>query len=383
MTPLEKSLLIVDDEEKVLDVLAKTFEEYYHVYSAQTALQALEIVKHESIQVIITDERMPQMDGMTLLKESKKVDPQTVNIILTAYTDINVAIEAINSGIVYRYIVKPWETDELKTMVRQAFERHDLLEQNRSLNQELLRKNRDLEENLRELKDTQEKLVRNEKFTLVGQLTASIGHELRNPLSRIGAAAALLKNDLKDATPETKELFKIIDNEVAISNKIINDLLDFSRERKAVLKLNNLNEILTQTLSRLRFPEDIVCEQELDSQVPEIYLDEGQIQQVLINLILNSIQAMSQGGKIYLKTQHKDDHIEMVVKDTGSGIPDENIGKIFDPLFTTKSKGIGLGMYVVKMLTEKNNGSVSVHSRENIGTTVTLAFPTKPPDAEK
>ncbi len=379
---MKQPILIVDDDVKVLDVLTKTFEEEYRVHSASTAAEALEILKKEEVRVILTDERMPKMDGMTLLRESKKINPNAVNILLTAYTDINVVIDAINSGIVYRYIVKPWDTDELRVMVRQAFERYALLNENRLLTEELVKKNQDLERNISELKDAEQKLLHNEKFTLVGQLTASIGHEIRNPLSRIVAAAALLKADFQNANDETKELFKIIDNEVSISNKIINDLLDYSRDRKPVLERNNLNKILTHTLARLRFPQDVVCDIELDEGLPEILLDEGQVQQVLINLILNSIQAMPQGGKIYLKTQLKDNAIELMIKDTGSGISEENLRKIFDPLFTTKSKGIGLGMYVVKMLTEKNNGTLSIQSRENIGTSVSVTFPVGKDESE-
>lgn len=372
-----QTLLIVDDEPRVLDVLVKTFESDYKVFSANNGFDGLEILKHTPVKVIITDERMPKMPGMTFLKEAKKIIPDTVNIILTAYTDLTVAIDAINSGIVYRYLVKPWDTEELLITLRQAFERYELLIENKSLNTELLNKNIELEKNLRELKETQDRLIRSEKLAVVGQLTASIGHELRNPLSRIKTAAALLKNEIKDSNKDTDELLKIVDNEVMISTKIINDLLDFSRERKSNLKPSNLNEIVNATISRLRFPEYISLELELDSSIPELNLDDGQIQQIIINLVLNSIQAIDNTGKIYIRTSKEKDTALLSIKDTGCGMSQDNLEKIFEPLYTTKPKGIGLGMSIVKMLMERHGGQIHVHSRENIGTTTTLKFPIK------
>lgn len=373
-----QTLLIVDDEIRVLDVLIKTFESEYKIFSATNGFDALEILKKFPVKVIISDERMPKMNGMAFLKEARTLRPNTVNIILTAYTDLSVAIEAINSGIVYRYLVKPWDTDELLITLRQAFERHDLLNENKSLTEELLIKNQELEKNLRELRETQDRLVRTEKLAVVGQLTASIGHELRNPLSRIKTAAALLKNEIQDANKETNELLKIVDNEVMISTKIINDLLDFSRERKPDLKQCDLNEIITDTLNRLRFPEYIIVDTQLDKTIPRIYLDDGQIQQIIINLVLNSIQATENSGKIYIHTQLNNEFVNLTIKDTGCGIPAANLEKMFEPLFTTKQKGIGLGMSIVKMLVEKHGGTIQIQSRENIGTTITLKFPVKP-----
>lgn len=371
-----QNLLIVDDEIRVLDVLVKTFESDYRIFKATNGIDALEILKRSPVEVIITDERMPKMGGMTFLKSAREIVPNTVNIILTAYTDLSVAIDAINSGIVYRYLVKPWDTEELKITIRQAFERFDLFNENKVLTQELLNKNTELQKKLVELRETQEKLLRTEKLAVVGQLTASIGHELRNPLSRIKTAAALLRNEINDSNSESDELLKIVDNEVMISTKIINDLLDFSRERKSNLKPSDLNEVVATTLKRMRFPDYISIDLQLDQTIPQLNLDDGQIQQIIINLILNSIQATADGGKVYIKTIRNGNSVDLTIKDTGCGIPQENLDKIFEPLFTTKPKGIGLGMSIVKMLIEKHGGHIHIQSRMNIGTTVTVTFPT-------
>ncbi len=368
------SLLVIDDETRVLDVLVKTFEEEYTVYSAHTAFDALDILRDNPISVVLTDEKMPKFTGMNFLKEAKKIRT-TVNIILTAYADISIAIDAINSGLVYRYLIKPWDTDELKLAIRQASEKFKLLTENKLLSVELIDKNRKLEENIAHLKMTQDKLLHNEKLATVGQLTASIGHELRNPLSRIKASAALLKQDFQNQSKEVDELFQIIDNEVLISNKIIGDLLDFSRDRKPVFKLDSYNDVILATLARMRIPENVVVSRDLSEGLPDNMMDSGQIQQVLINLFMNAVQAMEHGGKLTIQTSFDSMSSTVEVKDTGLGISHQNLERMFEPLFSTKPKGIGLGMSIVKMLVEKHQGSISIQSRENIGTTVKLNFP--------
>lgn len=372
---MNKTLLIVDDEHKVVEVLVKTFEEEYHVIPCTSSLSALEAIAKHPVGVILTDERMPQPTGLNFLKQAVTIRPNTVNIILTAYADVNVAIDAINSGLVYRYVVKPWDTEELIITVRQAFERFNMFNQNRELNEQLLVKNAELERNIAELKATQLKLVRSEKMALIGQLSASIGHELKNPLSRIKGAVSILREDRECDEKEAKELLRIIDNEVMISTKIINDLLDFSRERKAVLKRQSLNAIIDATLSRLTINEQIMLEKQLNPHLPQLDMDDGQIQQILVNLIMNAIQAMEHGGKLYIQTDFENDQAMLIIKDTGCGMSPEQLSNIFEPLYTTKPKGIGLGMSIVKILVEKHRGMIDVQSRQNIGTKVTVYFP--------
>ncbi len=372
---LNKTLLIVDDEEKVVEVLVKTFEDEYYVIPCTSSLSALEAIAQHPVGVILTDERMPQPTGLNFLKQAVSIRPNSVNIILTAYADVNVAIDAINSGLVYRYVVKPWDTEELIITVRQAFERFNMFNQNRELNEQLIVKNAELERNIAELKATQLKLVRSEKMALIGQLSASIGHELKNPLSRIKGAVSILRDDRECEEREAKELLRIIDNEVMISTKIINDLLDFSRERKPALKRQSLNTIIDATLSRLAINDQIMLEKHLNPQLPQLDMDDGQIQQILINLIMNAIHAMEHGGKLYIQTDFDKDQAILVIKDTGCGMSPEQLSNIFEPLYTTKPRGIGLGMSIVKILVEKHKGTIDVQSRQNIGTKITVFFP--------
>ena len=370
-----KTLLVVDDEKRVVDVLLRTFRDVYDVHGFLNAPEALAAIPDLHAQVILTDEKMPDMNGLSFLRKARDIQPGTVNIMLTAYSDQNLAINAINSGLVYRYLIKPWDTDELCLTVRQAFEYHMLLETNRRLTGELTIKNTELEKNLSLLQHTQSRLVQSERLTVVGQLTASIGHELRNPLSRIKTAASLLKSEFGREGGEVQDLLNIVENEVVVSDKIINDLLDFSKDRKSNSAPVHINEIITSSLERTRLSANVSVQTELGKDLPMVLADSGQLQQILVNLILNGSQAMVNGGILKIWSHASGSHISVHISDTGTGIKPSDIPRVFEPLYTTRAKGIGLGMSVVKMLVERNNGTIQIESQLDMGTTVTLTFP--------
>lgn len=376
MSTKKPALLIVDDEPSVLKALQGLFEDDYHVFGALNGQQGLAILREHPIRVVVVDERMPEMTGMEFLGRAREINPNTLNIMLTAYSDMTVAIQGINGGLLHRYLLKPWNTEELVPVVRQLFDQAQLESQNRELARELKAKNDELQARIQELHGTQEKLVNNERLTTIGQLSASISHELKNPLGRIKSAASLLRNELTTASNDVQELLRIIDNEVTLSTKIINDLLDYSRERAPSFESHEIDPIIDDTLNRIKLPPHVTLERSRGMGIPAIRVDPGQMGQVVVNLIINAIQAMSDnGGKLYVSTAAVDGHVILTVKDTGIGMDPVQLERVFEPLFTTKPKGIGLGMTIVKSLIEKHHGTIHVQSRRNIGTTVTVSLP--------
>jgi signal transduction histidine kinase len=370
------ALLIVDDEPSVLRALQELFEDDYHVFGALNGQQGLAILREHPIRVIVADERMPEMTGMEFLGRAREINPSTLNIMLTAYSDMTVAIQGINGGLLHRYLLKPWNSEELVPVVRQLFDQAQLESRNRELARELKAKNDELQARIQELHGAQEKLVNNERLTTIGQLSASISHELKNPLGRIKSAASLLRNELTTASNDVQELLRIIDNEVILSTKIINDLLDYSRERTPSFENHQIDPIIDDTLNRIKLPPHVTLERSRGTGIPAIQVDPGQMGQIVVNLIINAVQAMSDnGGKLYVSTAAENGHLIMTVKDTGIGMDPEQLERVFEPLFTTKPKGIGLGMTIVKSLIEKHHGSIHVQSRRNIGTTVTVSLP--------
>jgi two-component system CheB/CheR fusion protein len=230
-------------------------------------------------------------------------------------------------------------------------------------------------EDITERKTLQEKLVTSEKLAAIGQLASAIGHEIRSPLGVIKNSAYFLNMRLKDAADEkvVKHL-KILEKEVNSANLIISDLLDFARKKTPTLDQTDLNETVKNTLSYITVPENIKVEIKL-GEIPKMLLDKEQVQRACQNLILNAVQAMPEGGKLTIQTTKQDDSAKLIVRDTGVGIPKENMPKLFTPLFSTKAKGIGLGLVICRQIVESHDGNITVESRVGEGSTFTVKLP--------
>lgn len=228
------------------------------------------------------------------------------------------------------------------------------------------------------LRRAQEDLVRQEKLSILGRLSGSVGHELRNPLGVMSNALYFLKAVHADADETTKEYLGIIATEIANSQRIITDLLDFARTTPPRRVAGTAGELVRQSLERCSIPEEVTVE--VAVEVPEeramLNVDPLQMGQVLTNFVTNALQAMPNGGSLRLATRLvSGDEIEISVSDTGEGISPENRKKLFQPLFTTKPKGIGLGLVVCKNLAEANGGRIEVESEPGKGTTFAVLFP--------
>ena len=228
-----------------------------------------------------------------------------------------------------------------------------------------------------ELKHLQEDLIRSEKFNVVGQLASAVGHELRNPLGVIKNSVYYLNMILKDNADEKifKHL-KILDKKVNSANNIINDLLDITRTKVPTLELTDLNKTVRNALLNITIPENITLNSKL-AKIPKSMFDREQIQRVIQNLIMNAIQAMTEGGKLTIRTTKHDNNVKLIVKDSGVGIPKKDIDKLFTPLFTTKAKGIGLGLVISKQLVEGHKGTITVKSKFGEGSEFIVELPIK------
>ncbi len=238
-----------------------------------------------------------------------------------------------------------------------------------------------------ELNKRSEELVQARKLASLGRLTSGVAHELNNPLNNISTSIQILIEELGEEIPEYyKELLLGAEKEVDRGKNIVRALLEFSRVRSYTMKRVNFIELINGALKRIQseVPENIRLEVDV---AEDIYLYAGpeRIESVLTNLILNAVHAIQNGGTITIKAceQDEDDMFSFQVRDTGSGIPKENIAKIFDPFFTTKEigKGSGLGLSIVYGIIEQHGGRISVSSEEGEGTTFTVSLPVGPPDS--
>jgi len=236
---------------------------------------------------------------------------------------------------------------------------------------------------LRQLKTTQQGLIRTEKLSSLGQMAASIAHEVNNPLAGVLTYTQLLEKKIAGGKYDentAQEYLSKMEAELIRSTKLIRNLLDFARQSPPSMRLVNVNNVITRSLeiashsAKLHHIE--VC-QELAPQLPEIMADFDQLQQVFINLIINAIQAMPDSGTLTLTTRLDNNLIHAEVKDTGCGISEENMYSLFTPFFTTKdaNKGVGLGLAVAHGLVENHKGRITVESIEGEGTTFTVILP--------
>jgi PAS domain S-box-containing protein len=232
-------------------------------------------------------------------------------------------------------------------------------------------------ERTRELREAQEQLVKKEKLAVLGKLSGGVGHELRNPLGAIKNVAYFLTMALENPDTEVSEMIEILNREVARSEDIISSLLDFARPKAPVLEKVEINQVITEALQRIPVPRNVTLVSTMSSTLPEIRADSNQLLQVFGNLVTNAYQAMPEGGTLTISSdENQPGFIAVSVADTGMGISGENMKKLFEPLFTTKAKGIGLGLVVIKAIIEAHRGRIDVQSEGGRGAVFTVILPT-------
>jgi signal transduction histidine kinase len=233
-----------------------------------------------------------------------------------------------------------------------------------------------VEHRTKDLREAQEQLVRQEKLAVIGQLAGGVGHELRNPLGAIKNAAYFLNMVLEKPEAKVKESLEILENEVATSERIIGSLLEFARPKSPARRKVDINEVVREALSRTSVPENVEVLSQLDETVGSILADPDQLGQIFGNIILNALQAMPEGGRLVVKSEIAGPKwVSVSFSDTGVGIPEESLERLFEPLFTKKAKGIGLGLAIVKTLVEGHGGTIEVRSEVQKGSTFRVGLP--------
>jgi PAS domain S-box-containing protein len=232
-----------------------------------------------------------------------------------------------------------------------------------------------VDERTKALQNAEEELTRMEKLALLGELAGGVSHELRNPLAVITNAIYFLRTMLTDADDTIAEYLEMITYEVNRAAKIVSDLLDFSRAKPTEREETSVSEFVSEALHRKRPPDGTAVETNIPSDLPPVYVDPQQMGLVMANLVANAFEAMPCGGALTITAWQENDHVTLSVADTGHGIAPEHITKIFEPLFTTKTHGIGLGLSLCKSLVEANEGIIQVESVVGNGSTFTLALP--------
>ena len=233
-------------------------------------------------------------------------------------------------------------------------------------------------ERTRELVEAQDRLLKTERLSAIGELASMVGHDLRSPLEGIKNAAYYLKK--KQSLPSnenTTEMLNIIERAVDHANSIIGELLDFSREIHLDLEECLPKSIINYTLYSITVPKNICIKQHTENQ-PIFQTDTNKMERVFTNLIKNAIDAMPNGGTLEISSYQNGQNVEFIFDDTGIGMSKDVLSKIFTPLYTTKAHGMGFGLAICKRIVEAHNGKIKVESVVDKGTRFTVSLPIEP-----
>ena len=210
---------------------------------------------------------------------------------------------------------------------------------------------------------------------ILEQMAATLGHELRNPLGVISNSAYFLANQAGIEDPRAERHVEIIAREVASATRVIDDILEFAHTPQFLPSPASLNVSVERALMRSQVPANVRVVCRLARDLPPVVCDEERLERAFLDIITNAVQAMSRGGRLSVKTGRLSDRATIVFHDDGDGIAPENLPYLFDPMFTTKLRGIGLGLTVVRRTVEEHGGRIDIRSKPGLGTTVTIELP--------
>ena len=240
-----------------------------------------------------------------------------------------------------------------------------------------------IETRTKELRKTQQQLVKSERFAAIGETAGMIGHDLRYPLAGIKNAANFLKEkSVAFPDAESKEMLKVININLDRSNRIINDLIEYSREIRLEVHESSPRTLVLDALDLINVPETVKLLNNVPEE-PRIIVDSDRITRVFKNLIKNGIDAIPKTGSITIECKTTKDNIAISFTDTGTGISEETLPKIFSPLVTTKAEGVGFGLAISKRIVDAHEGLITVETANGKGTTFTVTLPIKPDSQTK
>jgi signal transduction histidine kinase len=367
------SILYVDDEDINLRIFKNTFRREYNVFTASNATSGLEILEKEKIDLILSDQRMPEISGVEFLKMTLERHPKPNRILITAYTDFEALQKAINEARIFQYVQKPWNEDYLKEVIKNALELYLLKKENLKLNHQLLLKNNQLE-------NLNEELLELDK--LKSDFLSIISHEIRTPLNSLIAPFQLLKEEVSNSTSENiKTYIKILDNSVTRLEKFALNAERITRLKAKRYKLNIEAIVVNKTVENLLtlFQKDIERKKiKVNLDLPDnfyVKADFKLFEFCIEKLIENALKYTKTNEKIEITAYEEGNYKIISVQDEGSGFSKkslENLFQIFSVVEHT-DKNIGIDLALVNLIMETHEGKIIAENNET-GALVKLFF---------
>lgn len=381
------SVVIIDDDRNILELTSLILSKNgFQTYVADRAHEGFELISCHSPELVLLDYMMPEMDGLSALQQIKNRFPDTYVVMFTGKGSEEVAVELMKNG-ASEYILKPFNNRNLVERLENVLRIREIELQNRELQKqhehllsEIEQWNSELQKRVREkseaLQNAQEEIVQSEKLAAMGFLSAGMAHEIRNPLNSISLFVQLMRQTTTE--PDQLEHQVKILKEVDRIDSIIRKLLDASRRSRVISSDVQINQVIDSAIEAF-MPQIEARKIQVDRQYhcipPPITADPAELEQIFTNLFLNALDAMSRGGRLAIEAFVKNGRVIIRVGDSGNGIAEDVLPSIFEPFFSTKSRGTGMGLPVAQRIARMYEGSLEVEYSSQEGTTFRLEFP--------
>jgi signal transduction histidine kinase len=386
MNPKDHLILYVDDERPNRIVFEQSMAARYRVKTVASAADALELLKSETVAVLITDQRMPEMSGHELLIRIKALYPETIRIVITAYSDIDPILSAVNEGLVARYLIKPWDRAELDDLLSWALQAYELGRQSSAL---------------------QLRLMQTERLVTLGSIAAAVLHDFNKPLGniegnleRMAPLAAMLSRAAIKGAPDAGLTPADVRAVLALAEDLPDVLRDMETSVALIKGLTSSIHQLTRTdrepapsevdpLPVIRYAMSVCADiavramgkilYEGPAELPKVRVGSTELTQILINLIANGAQAIlarqARGGRVVVRAVDQGHMLRFVISDDGVGMNATILAKAGTPFFSTRAEGTGLGVAQCKRLIGRYKEELQIESSEGRGTTVQFSLP--------
>jgi signal transduction histidine kinase len=381
------TVVVIDDDQNILELISLVLSRRgFRVFTAQSAGTGFDLIAVHGAELVLLDYMMPEVDGLSALRQIKSRFPDTYVVMFTGKGSEEVAVDLMKAG-ASEYVLKPFNNrnlvERLENVLRiREVELHnkELQLEHERLLMEIEMWNRDLQKRVREKSDAlqkaQKEIVQSEKLAALGYLSAGMAHEIRNPLNSISLYIQLMRQSTND--PEQLDYQGKILKEVDRVDLIIRKLLDASRRTRTITSDVQINEVIDNALevfSPQIEDRKIQVERRYHLIPSPIKADHAELEQIFTNLFLNALDEMIHGGILEIEITELEGRVIVRIGDSGGGISDNILPSIFEPFFSTKSRGTGMGLPVVRRIVCMYEGSIVVERTSPEGTVFRLEFP--------
>jgi len=381
------TVVIIDDDPYSLELISMILSRKgYRVLTAASARKGIEIISAQAPELALLDYMMPEMDGLSALREIKACYPDTYVVMFTGNGNEEIAVELMKEG-ASEYILKTFDSRTLLERLDNVLRIREIELHNKALQQEQARLieeidswNQELQKRVREkteaLQKAQSEIAQTEKLAALGYLSAGVAHEIRNPLNSISLFVQLMRQNSADQ--EQMEYLNKILKEIDRIDSIIAKLLGVSHRSRSIsseLQIGRVVDNAIDAFSPRIEAGNIRVERHYHGVSPVIKADPAELEQIFTNLFLNALDEMPAGGRLDIEIYEERGRVVVKVGDSGGGIPAGVLPSIFEPFFTTKSRGIGMGLPVVRRIVRFYQGNIAVEKSSPEGTVFRLEFP--------